>query len=191
MFAKKAGAPEEAPRPAIETTRGVYENIAATINRIQESSSFEPHRYGCRLPARVATAGQLVSRSSPRGASRSGMSEIGGESVGPSRKVWRVITLKNNDLTSVYGRHPLRGVTRHPDGSGRCAPHSGGRRGSAPRIRGAGEVQLPALAGSDGFSSPHSWCRRGSAPRIRGAGEVQLPALAGPASVSSPHSQGR
>ena len=79
------------------------------------------------------------------------------------------------------------------------SPHSGCRRGSAPRISGVW-VQLPALAGSAGFSSPqvpaglsspHSGCRRGSAPRISGARERQLPAFAGSVSASSPHSRDR
>ena len=37
MPAKKARASEEAPRPAIETARGIDDNIAETGNKVQES----------------------------------------------------------------------------------------------------------------------------------------------------------
>ena len=40
MPAKKARASEEAPRPAIETARGIDDNIAATGNKVQESLGF-------------------------------------------------------------------------------------------------------------------------------------------------------
>ena len=66
-------------------------------------------------------------------------------------------------------------------------PHSRGRRGSASRIRGSGEVQLPAFAGPVGVSFPHSEGRRGSASRIHGAGDRQLPAFARPERFSFPH----
>ena len=64
-------------------------------------------------------------------------------------------------------------------------------RVSAPRTRGVGGLQLPALAGPARVSSPQSGGRWASAPRTRGAGEGQLPAFGGSVSVSFPHSQVR
>ena len=77
--------------------------------------------------------------------------------------------------------------------AGFSSPHSEGRRGSAPRIRGVGELSAPRNSrGPVGVGSPHSSGPvRGSAPRIHGVGERQLPAFARPAGLSSPHSRGR
>ena len=47
MPAKKARASEEAPRPAIETARGIDDNIAETGNKVQESPSLAAHPHTC------------------------------------------------------------------------------------------------------------------------------------------------
>ena len=89
------------------------------------------------------------------------------------------------------GERKLPAMAQCGEPVGVSYPHSGSRRASAIRIRGAGGRQLPAFEQPVSASYPHSGCRRGQAPRIRGAGGRQLPAFGLPAGASSPHSRSR
>ena len=47
MPSKKARASEEAPRPTIETARGINDNIAEPGKKVQEPPSLEAYPHGC------------------------------------------------------------------------------------------------------------------------------------------------